>query len=81
MATHRYRFVGFLMSNRSVGKNESQVGNLMVKLEKREAKLESGYSMHVNVGCHPQKRILAIAKIRNKGFKRLGPELNLWFIK
>jgi len=43
-------------------------------LEKREAKLEywaSSWNRCIqNEGCHPQKRILAIAKISNKDFKR-----------
>ena len=46
--------------------SDCSVGIFGVKLEKTMAKLES----ELKEGCHPQKRILAVAKISNKCFYR-----------
>ncbi len=77
---HRYRLVGFLMgflvSDCSVGKFESQVGKKGSQVGKFDVQvgkiaLQVGIVIFQAIeGYHPQKRILATAKISNKDFKR-----------
>jgi hypothetical protein len=58
--------MGFLMSDCSVGKFESQVGKNGSQVGKIALQVGIEIFKHPNVGCYQQKRILAVAKISNK---------------